>query len=84
MMIEKVMIQLGAHCNRKGGGGGGGGGHERGTADAEDAGKKNNWESRGAGKPPKATKPKSHLPAGEEPVMQRMRKAKAAKAAYTQ
>ena len=33
-MIEKVMIQLGVHCNRKGGGGG----HERGTCDAEDAG----------------------------------------------
>ena len=34
MMIEKVMIQLGVHFNRKGGGGG----HQRGTCDAEDAG----------------------------------------------
>ena len=33
MMIEKVMIQLGVHFNRKGGGEG----HQRGTGDAEDA-----------------------------------------------
>ena len=62
MMIEKVMIQLGVCCNRKGVGGG----HQRGTCDAEDAGSqgqkqlgKQTMRKAKARKPPKATKPKS-------------------------
>ena len=45
------------HFNQKGGGGG----HQRGTGDAEDAGSQGQKQAK-ARKPPKATKPKSHLP----------------------
>ena len=79
-MIEKVMIQLGVHFNRKGGGGR----HQRGTGDAEDAGIQGQTpaedaksQSQKAAKSHKAQKP----PAAAELAMQRMRKAKAAKAA---
>ena len=69
MMIEKVMIQLGVHFNRKGGGGG----HQRGTC-AEDAGQKPTEKAEDA-KSQSQKAAKSHeakKPA--ELAMQRMRK----------
>ena len=78
MMIEKVMIQLGVHFNRKGGGGG-----PRGTCDADDAGsqgQKPTGKASGCEKPKQESrqKPKSQKakkpPAAAELAMQRMRK----------
>ena len=64
LMIEQVRIQAGAHFNRKGGGGGQ---EELATLRMQEAKAKNRlgkqrMQKAKARKPPKATKPKSHLP----------------------
>ena len=79
MMIEKVMIQIGVHFNRKGGGGG-----PRGTCDAEDAGSQlekhqdAKSQSQKAAKSQKAKKPKSQK--AKKPKSQKAKKPKSQKA----
>ena len=72
MMIEKVMIQLGVHFNRKGGGGGP-------REELAMLMMQANWESirmrkAKARKPPKASQKAKKPPAAAELAMQRMRK----------